>query len=67
MELGKPLTAPSDIGDFRQKELRHLMKLVSYSLESIIRIVADQAGAEKLSEAARKARTDYYSNRGEDA
>lgn len=67
MELGKPLTAPSDIGDFRQKELRHLMKLVSYSLESVIRIVADQAGAEKLSEAARKARTDYYSNRGEDA
>lgn len=63
MEVGKPLSNPGEMGEFRKKELCHIMKLTSFSLESVIRIIGTQLGVEDLSEAAEKARTDYYSSR----
>ena len=67
MEPGYPLSSPSDIGKFRRTELRHLLKLVSFSLESLIRIVASTLEAPEVSVAARKARADYYQKRAADA
>jgi len=66
MEFGEPLTSPSDIGRFRRKELRSLMKVVSYSLESLIRIVSSEIRTEDLALGAEKARIDYYRQRDAD-
>jgi hypothetical protein len=67
MEVGKPLSNPGEMGEFRKKELRHLVKLTSFSLESVVRIISIQLGVKDLSETAKKARTDYYSSRNVDS
>lgn len=67
MEVGKPLSNPNEMGEFRKKELRHLVKLTSFSLESVVRIISIQLGVKDLSETAKKARTDYYSSRNRDS
>lgn len=67
MELGSPLRSLNDIGKFRRRELRHLLKLVSFSLESLIRVVASVLGTREVSICARKARTDYYDQREQNA
>ena len=66
MEVGKPLLNENEIGEFRKKELRHLVKLTSFSLESVVRIISLKLGVEDLSEYAKKARTDYFSTRNID-
>lgn len=67
MEPGSPLAGPGDIGKFRQRELRHLLKLISFSLESVIRIAATLFGTADICGSARKARSDYYQQRERDA
>ncbi|MES1146981.1 MAG: DUF5677 domain-containing protein [Solimonas sp.] len=67
MEIGSPLRSPADLGVFRRKELRHLLKLVSFSLESLIRIVCSVIEMPEVSIRACRARTDYYDQRGENA
>lgn len=67
MEPGRPLRSPEDLGKFRRQELRHLLKLVSFSLESLVRVVCSVLGDSDVSDAARRARTDYYKQRGENA
>lgn len=67
MEPGRQLRSPEDLGIFRRRELRHLLKLVSFSLESLIRVVSSTLGDSDASTAARRARTDYYEKRGENA
>lgn len=63
MEPGSPPRCPGDIGKFRRRELRHLLKLVSYSLESLIRVASSVLATPNISASARKARTDYYDQR----
>lgn len=65
MEIGRPLRSPEDLGKFRRQELRHLLKLVSFSLESLIRLVNSVLGHSDAEMAARRARTDYYEKKGE--
>lgn len=67
MEIGRPLRSSEDLGKFRRRELRHLLKLVSYSLESLIRLVNSALGDSDTEMAARRPRTDYYEQRGENA
>ncbi len=67
MEIGSPLTGPEDLAKFRIRELKHLIKLISYSQESFVRILATQLNAPDIAEAAVKARTSYYEERAEDA
>lgn len=67
MEPGSPLRSPEDLGKFRRRELRHLLKLVSFSLESLIRVVGLVLGSPDTSISARQARTDYYDQRGKNA
>jgi hypothetical protein len=67
MEPGSPLKGSGDMGKFRRRELRHLLKLVSFSLESVIRIVSSLAGTADIYASARKARSDYYQQRERDA
>ncbi|UVA78030.1 DUF5677 domain-containing protein [Pandoraea commovens] len=64
MEVGRPLRSKEDIGKFRRKELRHMMKLVSYSLESLIRVVSSVTEATDMDAAATNARATYYGRRG---
>ncbi|VVE12223.1 hypothetical protein PMO31116_02667 [Pandoraea morbifera] len=64
MEVGHPLCSKDDIGKFRRKELRHMMKLVSYSLESLIRVVSSVMDEPDVDVAAANARTAYYERRG---
>lgn len=64
MEIGRPLRAPEDLGRFRRREFRHLLRLVSYSLESLICLVNLASGDSGAEIAARRARTDYYEKRG---
>lgn len=67
MEPGSNLRCPEDIGKFRRRELRHLLKLVSFSLESLIRVVCSVLEAPDTSISACQARTDYYKQRGKNA
>lgn len=60
MEPGRPLKSPSDLGDFRRAELRHLLKLVCFSLESLIRISSIALDYPSPGESAKKAFKDYY-------
>ncbi len=52
---------------FWHGELRHLLKLVCYSLESLIRVVGPVLGVPTISITAIKARTDYYDQREKEA
>lgn len=67
MEIGRPLRGPEDLGEFRRREIRHLLKLVSFSLESLIRIVNSVLGDSDAEIAACRARADYYEKRGGNA
>ena len=60
VEPNRPLKSPDDLGVFRRAELRHLLKLICFSLESLIRVVAPLAGAPDLAEAAKNAFLSYY-------
>lgn len=64
-EVGRRLNTPEDIGEFRRKELRHLMNMVSYSLESLICIIGAALKIADIAATAKVARADYYKNRGE--
>lgn len=63
MEPGRPLNSPSDLCKFRRTELRHLLKLVCFSLESLIRISSVALDYSSPGEAAKKALKDYYETR----
>lgn len=63
MELGKRLTCPEDLGIFRVKELKHLIKLVAYSNESVVRILSSALGKPVLGAAVVEARKAYYRQR----
>lgn len=67
MEPSRPLTGPDDMGKFRRRELRHLLKLVSFSLESVVRIAGSVLDIADVCVLARKARSDYYEQRKKDA
>lgn len=67
MEPGTQLNSQEDISKFRHKELRHLMKLISYSLESAIRVICRVINEPDISNAACKARKQYFENRSENA
>lgn len=67
MELGERLTRPEDLSAFRAKELKHLIKLVAYSNESVVRILSSALGEPSLGEAAVEARNSYYRTREVDA
>lgn len=60
MDLPRPLTGPDGIGRFRQRELRHLLKLVSFSLESVIQVVGSALGTEDICSSAGDARRRYF-------
>ena len=59
-ELGRPLKSPKDLGIFRRAELRHLLKLVCFSLESLICVTSSVVDTPALANEAKKARQDYY-------
>lgn len=59
-EPSRPLKSATDMGVFRRAELRHLLKLVCFSLESLIRISSVPLDAPTLSDSAKKALQDYY-------
>lgn len=63
-EPGRPLQAAEDLGRFRRSELRHLLKLVCFTLESLIRVVSTTLGVPELGASAKAARDKYYSGRG---
>jgi hypothetical protein len=67
MELRRPLESADDMGKFRRRELRHLIKLVAFSLESLIQIVGSVLKNPDVSDRARDARANYYAKRGENA
>lgn len=60
MEIQEPLTSENDIAVFRTKELRHLLKLVCYSLESLIRISGETLTHPAAAVSAKEARLEYY-------
>lgn len=62
-EVTSPLASPRDIGKFRYKELRLLIKLISYSLESLVSITGAALGIEGIDLDAAQARLDYYRER----
>jgi hypothetical protein len=66
MEPGRPVRSVDDIREFRRRELRHLMKLVAHSLESLIRIVAPALEVPDVSVGAENARKKYYEQRARD-
>jgi hypothetical protein len=66
-EPGRPLQSASDLGVFRRAELRHLLKLVCFTLESLVCVVAAALGASSLGESAREGRRLYYKSRDRDA
>lgn len=63
MEIGLPLTSPGDLGAFRRSELRHLLKLVCFSLESLIRVASTAVNAAELGASAEAVRRGYYAQR----
>lgn len=67
MELGERLTRPEDLAIFRAKELKHLIKLVAHSNESVVRILSSALGEPSLGEAAFEARSAYYRRREAEA
>lgn len=66
-EPNRPLKSPSDLGIFRRAELRHLLKLVCFTLESLIRVSSIALDAPSLNESAKEALRDYYKTRNGDA
>jgi hypothetical protein len=60
-----PLKSPKDIGNFRRAELRHVLRLVCFTLESLICICSVTLSRPDLGEAATEARREYYRNRKE--
>ncbi|MGB6114973.1 MAG: DUF5677 domain-containing protein [Comamonas sp.] len=60
VEPNRPLQSPDDLSEFRRAELRHLLKLVCFSLESLIRVAGPVVGATGLADAAKKAFLAYY-------
>ncbi|WP_155524300.1 DUF5677 domain-containing protein [Burkholderia sp. PAMC 28687] len=64
-EPGHPLKSPSDLGIFRRAELRHLLKLVSFSLESLIRVCAATLNSPSLDKSAQQPLREYYKARSE--
>lgn len=60
VEPGRPLQSPDDLGRFRRTELRHLLKLVCFSLESLIRVAGPVVGSTALADAAKNAFVRYY-------
>jgi hypothetical protein len=66
-EPNRPLKSPSDLGVFRRAELRHLLKLVCFSLESLIRVSSIALDAPSLDTSAKEAFRDYYKTRNRDA
>ena len=67
MELGERLTGPEDLGVFRAKELKHLIKLVAHSNESVVRILSSVLCKPGLGSAVVEARKAYYRQREADA
>lgn len=67
MELGRPLKSPEDLAVFRRAELRHVLKLISFTLESLVQVCAQVLDQRSLAELATKARLGYYESRREDA
>jgi hypothetical protein len=61
--VGAPLKSPEDIGKFRHKELRLLLKLISYSLESLVSITGAALGIEGVGSEAERARLNYFRDR----
>lgn len=59
-EIGRPLTSPEDLGTFRRAELRHLLKLVCFTLESLIRVASKPLGVPNLDASAKDALDKYY-------
>ena len=67
MELGRPLRSPEDLAVFRRAELRHVLKLISFTLESLVHVCAQVLSQQPLAEQATKARMNYYESRGKNA
>ncbi|EMQ6158647.1 hypothetical protein R9D69_001224 [Pseudomonas aeruginosa] len=67
MEPSRSLNSPNDLALFRRAELRHLLKLVCFTLESLIRICASVLEEPLLGESAKSARLDYYKMREKNA
>ncbi|WP_232419871.1 DUF5677 domain-containing protein [Methyloversatilis discipulorum] len=63
----RPLKSPGDLGIFRRAELRHLLKLVCFSLESLVRVTSSVLDAPSLGESAERALQDYYKDKNEGA
>lgn len=63
-EVGEPLTREEDIGEFRYKELRQLLKFISHTLESVMAITCPLIELPEIPEKASQARTEYYKERG---
>src|SRR5690606_20869907 len=59
-EPGRPLTSAEDLGRYRRAELRHVLKLVCFTLESLIRVVSKTLNASDLGVSANDARKKYY-------
>lgn len=63
METRRQLKSPSDLAAFRRLETRHVLKLVCFSLESLIRVFSIAAKLPQLGDAAKNALLDYYAER----
>lgn len=63
MEPGRRLSSPEDLGRFRRAELRHVLKLVCFTLESLIKVCAQVLSVHPLAEQAKKARLSYYESK----
>lgn len=63
-EPGRPLKSAQDLGRFRRAELRHLLKLVCFTLESLICVVSKTLGVPDLGASANDARDNYFKGRG---
>jgi hypothetical protein len=63
MEPGRQLRSAEDLGKFRSNELKHLMKLVAFTLESLVAILCRPLASPQLESAANEARKKYYATR----
>ena len=63
MEPGQPLQSAADLGKFRSAELKHLMKLVAFTLESLVAVLCRPLAAPHLQTAVNDARKKYYATR----
>lgn len=63
MEIGYPLKSSDDLAVFRNKELKHLIKLIAYSHESVVRILSVPLRDPGLAKEVVEARESYYKNR----